>query len=264
MYVERDGVKLFYDVQGDGDPTLLFVHGWMMSHEVWREQVPVFSQDHKVVSIGLRGFGQSDKPDGEYTLELFADDIDFMVGELGLNKPVFIGWSMGASIGLLYATAHSERLSKLVLVDGTPLLIASEDFNHAIPPEAGEQLVGALQADFTGGARAFVDLMFPEPGIDELKNWVHGITQQTKQAIALNTIANVGGRDLRVLLKQISLPTLILYGEQDQVCLPGASRYMHEQIQNSDIYEFPGKGHVPFLTDSEEFNKRLRAFLSNR
>lgn len=187
-----------------------------------------------------------------------------MIGELGLKKPVYIGWSMGASIGLLYATVHPEKLSKLVLVDGTPLLIASEDFNHAIPPEVGEQLVGALQNDFPGGARAFVDLMFPEPDIDELKNWVHGITQQTTQAIALNAIANAGGRDLCALLKQISLPTLILYGDQDQVCLPGASKYMHEQIQNSVITDFPGKGHVPFLTDPEEFNKRLQAFLSNR
>jgi pimeloyl-[acyl-carrier protein] methyl ester esterase len=261
MFRNRDGVQLFYEAQGAGEPTLLFVHGWMMSHEVWREQA-AFSKTNRVVTVGLRGFGKSDRPQGDYTLDVFADDLDFIIQELKLDKPVLIGWSMGASIALVYAAAHPERISKLVLVDGTPMLVAGRGFVEAIPPEAAQQLLGAMQGDFAGAARAFVEMMFPEPGADELKNWILGIAQQTTAAIALNSVGEAAGRDLRPLLSQIKNPTLIVFGEKDTVCLPGASRYMQSQIAGSELHEFPGKGHGPFLTDAQAFNERLRSFIA--
>lgn len=262
MFLNRDGVKLYYEVHGSGEPTLLFVHGWTMSHEVWREQVAVFSKTHRVVTIDLRGFGQSDKPEGDYTLELFADDVDFVIRGLKLEKPVYIGWSMGVSIGLVYAAAHPGSLSKLVLVDGTPMLIASGDFTDAVPPAMAQQLLGALQTDYAAGTQAFVGIVLPEPDTEALKAWVHGITLQTTPPIALNSIGNAGARDLRPLLSQIRTPTLIVYGDQDQLCLPAASRYMHAQIGGAEIHEFAGKGHAPFLTDRQAFNERLRSFIS--
>lgn len=262
MFLNRDGVQLFYDVHGTGEPTLLFVHGWMMNHEVWREQVAAFGKTNRVVTVGLRGFGQSDKPAGEYTLDLFADDLDFVVRELKLDKPVVVGWSMGVSIALVYAAKHPERVSKLALVDGTPMLVAAGDWVHAIPPEAANGLLGAMQADFAAGTRGFVELMFPEAGADELKNWIHGITQQTTAAVALNSIGNAAGRDLRPEVKRVAHPTLIMCGDQDHVCLPEASRYMHSQIAGSELHEFAGKGHAPFLTDAEAFNVRLQSFVA--
>lgn len=261
MFLERDGVRHWYDVQGQGEQTLLFVHGWLMSHELWREQVAAFSRTHRVVSYDLRGFGRSDKPEGDYSLELFVDDLDHLVRTLQLERPVLVGWSMGASIGLAYAAAHPDRLSKLVLVDGTPLLVASDDFAHAIPGAAADQLLGAIQADFAGGTRAFVELMFPEPDSGALKDWVHGITQQTTAAVALNSIGLIGGRDLRPLLDQVRIPTLVVCGDQDQVCLPSASQFMQRQIAQAEIQMFAGKGHAPFLTDVEAFNAQLRAFV---
>lgn len=261
MFLNRDGVRLFYDIQGEGEPTLLFIHGWAMSHEVWQEQTAEFSRDHRVVSIDLRGFGQSDQPEVDYSFDLFADDLDFMIQELGLKKPILVGWSMGASIALVYAVAHPERVSKLVLVDGTPLVLAAEDFPYGLPEQQLQQLLGAMQADYAAGMRFFVDLFFPEPNTDQLKEWVHGISQQTIPAVAISCMANVAGTDLRPLLKQVTVPTLVLHGALDQASSPPINVYMHAQIPNSEIHEFPGKGHAPFLTDAEAFNKRLRAFV---
>lgn len=262
MFLDRDDVRLFYDIQGEGDPTLLFIHGWGMSHEVWREQVSEFSRDHRVVSVDLRGFGQSDKPQVNYSFDLFTDDLGFVIRELGLKKPILVGWSMGASIALVYAAAHPERVSKLVLVDGTPLVLAREDFPHGLPEPQLQQLLGAMQADYAAGMRFFVDLFFPEPNTSQLKDWVHGITQQTTPAVAVSCMANVAGTDLRPLLKKITVPTLLLHGELDQASSPAVNSYMHAQISNSETHMFPGKGHAPFLTDAQAFNKRLRTFVS--
>jgi pimeloyl-ACP methyl ester esterase len=261
MFLERDGVQLFCDVQGEGEPALLFVHGWLMSSDLWREQVAAFAKTHQVVRFDLRGFGQSSKPAGEYTLEGFADDLAFVIEKLGLKKPVLVGWSMGASIAAVYAAAHPDKLSKVVLVDGTPMLIAAGDWKHGIPPEAANQLMGALQADFAAGTDTFVNLMFPEPGTDDLKKWVQGVARQTTPAIALNSMASAGGRDLRPVFAQIKLPTLVLFGGSDQVCLPGAGHYVHSAIPGAEMCEFPGIGHCPFLTETAEFNRRLQAFV---
>ncbi len=261
MFLNREGVDIYVHDGGAGSPALLFVHGWIMSHEVWKEQIGFFESSHRTVAIDLRGFGASAKPEGNYTLQTFCDDLDFVISSLGLDRPVLIGWSMGASVALVYAATHPERVSKLVLVDGTPLLVATLDFPHAMPPEAAQQFAALLQSDFAQGARSFVELMFPEPGTEDLKGWVYGIAQQAHPQIALNCLLVIGTQDLRPYLSQVKSPTLICYGEQDRVCLPEASTYMAERIASAQVASFPGKGHAPFLTDAAAFNSALQNFL---
>lgn len=261
MFLTREGVDILVRDEGQGAPPLLFVHGWMMSHEVWREQFAAFSKVHRTVALDLRGFGASGKPEGDYSIDTFCNDLDFVTSSLALEKPVVVGWSMGASVALVYAATRPERVSKLVLVDGTPLLVATSDFPHGIPPEAAQQFVAQLQADFFQAARGFVEPMFPEPGTDHLKDWIHGITQQTKPSIAIGCLISAGTQDLRPHLGNVRAPTLVCYGEEDRVCLPEASRYMADRIPQAEVVSFPGKGHAPFLTDTQAFNDALRAFL---
>lgn len=113
----RDGVTLRYQDVGSGDPALLFIHGWTCNLTNWRDQVPHFAQNHRVVAVDLRGHGESDKPDQDYTIEGFADDVAWLIGELGLDKPVVIGHSMGGIIALNLAHKHSDRTRAIVLVD---------------------------------------------------------------------------------------------------------------------------------------------------
>lgn len=263
MFLEEGEKKLNYDVLGEGEPTLLFVHGWMASSSVWREQVPYFAGSRRVVIFDLTGYGQSAKPEGlSYTPDVWLNDLDALIEHLNLDKPVLVGWSMGGAIGIGYAVSRPKALSKLVVVDSTPLLVAPPDvFEYATPPEAAQQLVEAFRNDFSAGARGFVEMMFPEPGSEDLKNEIHALTQQTTASIAIESVGNAGSADLRPMLGQVQVPTLILHGEADAVCPPGAGRCLYEMIPNSQIYTFPSKGHAPFLTCAQEFNERLAAFI---
>jgi len=263
MFLKKAGEKLYYEEHGKGEPTLLFVHGWMANSSVWREQVPYFAKNRRVVTFDLTGYGQSAKPDDiAYTPDVWFDDIDALIGHLNIDKPILIGWSMGGAIGIGYTVTRPKALSKLVLVDSTPLLVAPPDvFEHATPPEAAEQLAGALQSDFSAGARGFVEMMFPEPDSEALKNEIHAITQQTTAPIALESVGNAGSADLRPMLNQVQVPTLILHGEADAVCSLGAGQFLSEMIPNAQIDTFSGKGHAPFLTDAQTFNERLAAFI---
>lgn len=266
MFLENAGKKLYYDdigVEQSGEPTLLFVHGWMASSSVWREQVSHFSKNRRVVTFDLTGFGQSAKPnDITYTPDIWLDDIDQLIEHLNIKKPILIGWSMGGALGISYAVSRPEALSKMVLVGSTALLVAPpEDFEPAIPPESAEYLLTALHNDFSVGSRGFVEMMFPEINSEQLKNEIHAISQQTTVSIALESIGNIGSTDLRPMLNQIQVPTLILQGEDDAVCSLGAGLYLAEMIPNTQFDIFLGKGHAPFLTDAQAFNHRLTAFL---
>jgi len=263
MILEKNNKKLFYEDHGEGAQTLLFVHGWMGSSAVWREQISYFAKTNRVVTFDLTGYGQSNKPaDLTYAPEVWLDDIDILIDHLNLNNPILIGWSMGGAIGMVYAITRPNVISKLVIVSSTPLLVAeSEVFEPAIPPEAAEQLLGAMQQDFSSGARGFVEMMFPESDTEGFKDEFHAISQQTTASVALESVMAAGTADLRPMLNQIGVPTLILHGEADAVCSVGAGQALAEMIPNAQIYTFPGKGHAFFLTDAQAFNKRLEAFI---
>ncbi len=261
MFIERDGIRLYYETHGMGKQPLIFVHGWLTNADIWKYQTEVFSKSYRVVTIDLRGFGRSDKPKVEYTFDLFADDIDFLVKKLHLNNPILIGWSKGASIGLVYAAANVEPLSKLVLVGGGPKFVASEDYDYGLQPEEFIKMVDLMRTNYEVGVRDFLNSELPEAGTDHLKEWIFRMAMQAPPEVAINSILNDSKYDLRPKLSEIKIPTLICYGEFDSICPPGNSFCLHSGIADSEIYEFKGLGHLPFLTDPDGFNARLQSFL---
>lgn len=261
MILKRDSHNIYYEVSGQGDP-LLFVHGWMMSSAVWKKQIQHFAKTHQVIVFDLTGYGQSDKPEIEYNPDVWMADIDAVIAHCNLDKPTFIGWSMGGSLGMGYAVSRPDALGSLVLVDSTPLLVAPPDvFQPGTPPEVAEQLLGAINSDFNSGARGFVELMLSEDNVDDIKEELHAITQQTTAKIALESIMSAGTADLRPILSDICVSTIVLHGEEDMVCNLGAGQHLAANIPDAKLHTFPGKGHVPFLTDAEKFNSILAASL---
>src|SRR6266540_4902617 len=93
----RDGVTLAFEQAGSGDPPLLLVHCWCCDHSFLEPQFQHFKERHRVISVDLRGHGESDKPQQEYTLAGFAEDLVWLCGQLNVQKPVAIGHSMGGN-----------------------------------------------------------------------------------------------------------------------------------------------------------------------
>jgi pimeloyl-ACP methyl ester carboxylesterase len=93
-HLTRDGVRLYYEEQGAGDPPMLFIHGWCCDRTYHAPQAAHFSPKHHCISIDLRGHGESDKPEQGYSIAGFADDVAWLCQELALKRPVIAG--MGA------------------------------------------------------------------------------------------------------------------------------------------------------------------------
>jgi pimeloyl-ACP methyl ester carboxylesterase len=117
-HLTRDGVKLYYEEAGAGDPAMVFVHGWCCDHTHHAPQVAHFSPSHRCVSVDLRGHGLSDAPPDGYTISGFADDVAWLCGQLGVTKPVIVGHSMGGAVTLSLAARYPDLPCAIVMLDG--------------------------------------------------------------------------------------------------------------------------------------------------
>ncbi len=191
-----DGVTLRFDEAGEGYPAIVFVHGWCCSRENWRHQVAHFSRSHRVIALDQRGHGESDKPDQDYTIGGFVDDLAWFIGDRGLDRPVIVGHSMGGVIAMNLARKHPDIARGIVMVDApsTPLpeqlqpvlqstlaamrgdtykqvaegFVRTFMFNADSPPELIEELIEAMsQAPQRLMHTALADIFAPhtmEPG----------------------------------------------------------------------------------------------------
>jgi pimeloyl-ACP methyl ester carboxylesterase len=116
-YLQRDGVRLAYTEGGSGPSSIVLIHGWLGDHTALAPQFAHFKQTHRTLAMDLRGHGQSDKPEQDYTVAGFADDISWLCAQLDVVKPVLIGHSMGGNIALEIAAHYPDRARAIVLLD---------------------------------------------------------------------------------------------------------------------------------------------------
>ncbi|HET7035992.1 MAG TPA: alpha/beta hydrolase, partial [Thermomicrobiaceae bacterium] len=128
--LRRDGVTLAYEDRGQGDPTIVLVHGWACDHSYVAPQAEHFRRTHRVVAVDLRGHGESDKPEQDYTMAQFADDLVWLCGQLSVVKPVVIGHSMGGVIAFELAARHPDLPAAVVALDSP--IIPPQELREAI------------------------------------------------------------------------------------------------------------------------------------
>lgn len=154
-HLVRDGVKLCFDDTGSGAPPVVLVHGWTCNHSYFAPQRDHLARRHRVVSVDLRGHGESDKPEGRYSPSDFADDLVWLFGELRLEKPIVIGHSMGGVIALDLAARHPGVPRAIVACD-SPIVLPSQLV--ATLAGVGEQF---RKPDWRTAHRAFLsDVLF--------------------------------------------------------------------------------------------------------
>ena len=248
------------DTGGDGPP-LLFVHGILADHTVWRNQVRSFGGDHRVVCMDLRGFGMSTTRDPEIGFEDHAADIAAVIDGLGLRDVTLVGWSMGGAIAQVMGPTPPDALRRIVMVDTTPQLLADEAFPHAIPPEAAQQLGALMVEDYAAGCAAFAGLVAPED--EAVAADLAAIAQATRPEVGLAAFASSGARDQLYELTRIEIETHVICGAEDGVCPPAASEYIAATVPGctTPVATIEGAGHAPFLTRPEAFDAALRRAL---
>ncbi len=249
-YLTRDGVKLHYEDAGTG-PAMVFVHGWCCNYTHFAPQFDYFGKTHRVVSVDLRGHGDSDKPVEEYPMSLFADDVAFVLRELGIDRVVAVGHSMGGSVVTALAARYPELVQGAIAVDSG--LITSEGARERLTPRI-EAMAGP---DYLSAATAMVDSMFL-PCDDPARRAAitQGMTTVPQHTMVEAMRGNLG--QTADTLGTISQPFLLISAGW----LPVDQAWLRQTIPNLRYAQTYGSGHFSMLEVPEQINAMIERFMA--
>lgn len=247
-FVERDGVRIFYEAAGEGPPVLLS-HGYSATSRMWRGQVEALAPRYRIITWDMRGHGQSDSPDDPalYSEAATVGDMAAILDTLGIDTAVIGGLSLGGYMSLAFHLAHPGRVRALMLFDTGP------GYRNPAGREAWNR---------TAEARA---VAFETRGLDALGSGAEVRIAQHRSAkgLALAARGMLAQFDSRVIesLEGIRVPTLVLVGEKDEPFL-GATDYMAAKIPGAQKVVIPGAGHAANIDNPAAFNAAVEAFLA--
>ncbi|HLN04856.1 MAG TPA: alpha/beta hydrolase [Acidimicrobiales bacterium] len=258
-----NGAELSYRDQGTGH-VLLLLHGWSMSGRFFERQIDRFASEYRVVVPDYRGHGESEKVLSGHTVEQYGADVHALTAALGIERPVVLGWSMGAMVAYEYLKLAGEReLTGLVVVDQ-----GASDFKWPDYPDgvfSAEDLAHTnkeLQTDHGALAAEFVDLMLHEPDAGT-RSWMVEEMLKCPPAIAGSILLDQTVRDDRALIASLRLPTLVVFGEDPKLNDPSAGRWIADQIPGARFEVVAASSHCPFYEQADEFNALVAAFVAD-
>jgi len=262
MFVENNGVKIWYEIHGQGEPTLIMIPGFQIVHSeaFKRAYVPFLARHMSVVTLDLRGSGKSDKPDIGYDLETWVGDINAVIEKLGLIHFAMAGSSCGALFSILYQAKHPEQVSHLIFMNGYPKMIRDKDFPYGMPKETLDGVIQFWQEQPENMLKGFIDLLCSENYSLRTKELIWDWAHETTPEIWAKGFACSVLSDVDQYLKNLDIPVLIFCGKEDKVVLPGASKYMNQKIPNSVLNIIPEAGHG-FIRTFPQVNYQILNFL---
>lgn len=259
-----DNVTIHYEEDGVGFP-LVFVHGWAMSGRVWTFQKPLADR-FRLITVDLRGHGKSSIATG-YAFADFAADLVFLFDRLGLGRAALVGWSLGAQVALEAVPLLGDRVAALLLVSGTPRFTAVDGWPHGLPATAARGLGLRLKRAYDATLGDFFRQMFAEGELthDQYQRIVREIViprPLPDPGAVQASLATLAGGDHRQILSSMTSPTLVIHGDRDAICPPGAGRYLADTIPGARLFSLEGVGHAPFLSRPDIFNGEVGRFLA--
>jgi pimeloyl-ACP methyl ester carboxylesterase len=248
----HQGTKLAFEDRGVGKPAFVFVHGWTCDRSFFAPQAEHFARRHRVVSVDLRGHGESDKPRGAYPIAAYADDIAYIIGELGLGKTVAVGHSMGGITVLQLAAAYPDRLAAIVMVDPAPFAFSPE-LRAAV-----ETMVAAIEAGNQEPCRQFIrDHLFLPTSDRRLVEAVLEGMLAAPAHVAANAMRGALEFDARAAAARCKVPALHLAATPPL----NPPHLMSEWLPNVVNGWTVGAGHFNQLEVPDQVNAMIEGFL---
>ena len=248
--IDRNGVKIYYEVHGDGPP-LILTHGYSSTSAMWQGQVAALSKQHKLVLWDMRGHGQSDYPEdpAAYSEALTVGDIAALLDEVGAKTAIVGGLSLGGYMSLAFYRAHPERVAALLIIDTGP------GFKNDDAREAWNRRTFDTAERFEREGLAVLQSASRERST---------VSHRDATGLARAARGMLTQRDARVieLLPDIKVPSLIVVGADDTPFL-AASDYMAAKIPGAKKVVIPAAGHAVNIDQPRAFIDTVLPFLNS-
>jgi len=254
--VTADGTPIVYDVRGGGDVALVFVHCWACDRSFWREQLDAFAPGYRVVSLDLAGHGSSGTHRAVWSLDGLGDDVAAVVTDLGLERVVLVGHSMGGPVALLAAGRLVGRVEAVICAD------ALHDVGMEITAAMVEPMVTSFQADYAGTMQQMVTAMFPQGADTAILAWV------TRKGASADTGATIGlmrdypNLDLPAAMAAAQVPVRCINAAPRPPAGPVTAIDRNRQYGDFDAVLMDSVGHYLMLERPAAFNAKLLDLLA--
>ena len=261
MKVHVNGIDLAYSDEGHGAP-IVFLHAFPLNRSTWEPQVAGLKDRYRVITIDLRGHGESDAPTWRYTLDQFAEDVKGLLDHLAISKATFVGLSMGGYILFAFYRKYPALIHALVLADTRATADA---------PEGKAARFSMAQVAYRRGAAAIADLMMPKLLSPASLTHRKDLQDQLRTIITDNQVSGIIGDlmameerpDSTPLLSTVTVPTLVIVGEDDAASPPDEVEEMSRHVPGATFVVIPRAGHLSNVENPEAFNAAIRMFLDS-
>jgi pimeloyl-ACP methyl ester carboxylesterase len=259
--VTINGAEIAYTDAGTSADAVVFVHGHPFNRSMWSPQVEaVVRSGRRAIAPDLRGYGDSQVVPGVTTLNQFADDLAALLEFLRVERVIMAGLSMGGQIVMAFAAQFRSRLRGIVLAATSPSPETADGKQRRF------EMVARLEREgMDGYAAEVLDKMIAPANIERLPHVANHVRAMMRATDPRGAAAALRGRaerpDYCPVLKELSIPALIVVGDQDAFTTRADAEQMHALLSRSELVWLNGVGHMPNLESAEEFNRRLEAFV---
>jgi pimeloyl-ACP methyl ester carboxylesterase len=269
-YTKRDGVRLYYEVYGSGEPTIFLLPTWSIIHSRhWKMQIPYLARHCRVLTFDGRGNGRSDRPAAGYADAEFAADALAVMDATATERAVIVSLSAGAQWALLLAAEHPDRVTGSVFIGpGAPLAAMPAErtrysWDEQLDTDEGwakDNRYSWLR-DYRGFLEFFFSQMFTEPHstkpVEDCVAW--GLETTAETLVATVLADELGEEGTRELCGRVRCPVLVIQGTEDAITGPGMGIALAEAT-GGDLVLLEGSGHGPHVRDPVKVNLLLRDF----
>ena len=275
-FISRDGVRVFYEVYGSGEPTILLLPTWSIIHSrFWKMQIPDLARRHRVITFDGRGNGRSDRPETPeaYAETEFAGDAIAVMDATATRQAVVMGLSMGAQRGLILATDHADRVAGIVFI-GPSLALQPRSPDREVVNEFLQQLESDegwakynahyWRRDYPGFLEFFFSQCFSEAHstkpIEDTVGW--GQETDPETLILTELAPGIGDRDATLArCAKVACPVLVIHGRDDRIS-PYSRGARLARATGGQLITMEGGGHIPNARDPVRVNLVLREFIA--
>jgi len=256
--IVTDRGVVHYEAYGRGRPVIL-LHCWLGSWNYWLSTMESLSDAYKTYALDFWGFGESGTKGEHFRVDDYVEMVAQFMDRLGIQRAPVMGHSMGGTVSLSLALAHAERIQKVALV-GSPV---TGDGLSLMLRLAAKKILAALAYNLPGALPLGVRVFSPFLTRD-WRTWYQmfekDLTRTTLESFH-HSIASLRKTNLKPRLREIRVPTLGIYGQNDRIVNPNQGDLLAEGVALAQVACFEHSGHFPMLDEPVRFHQTLRGFL---